>query len=148
MKSTLLAGLALSLAAALPVHAHDYLSGGMHIEHPWARPTAPGAPNGAAYLTLHEHGDGNDKLVSASSPVAAKVELHTNEMDGGVMKMRSVESIAVEQGVVTQLKPGGLHLMLMQGKGALREGQAVPLRLQLEGGDEAGATLTVRKAAP
>ena len=45
------------------------------------------------------------------------------------------------------LKPGGLHLMLMDGKGALKEGQTVPLRLQMEGGDEANATLTVRKAA-
>lgn len=132
MKPVLLAGLVLSLAAALPAHAHEYLLKGMHIEHPWARPTAPGAPNGAVYLTLHEHGAGSDKLVSATSPAAGRVELHTHQMDGGVLKMRPVESIAIEQGTVTELKPGGLHVMLFDLKQPLASGSQFPLTLQFE----------------
>ncbi len=61
--------------------------------------------------------------------------------------MRAIERLPLAPGARAELKPGGLHLMLMQGKGALKEGQVVPLRLQLEGGGEASATLTVRKAA-
>lgn len=150
MKSVLRAGFAaLAIAAAvLPAHAHEYLLKGMHIEHPWARPTPPNAQNGAVYLTLHEHGDGSDKLVSASTPVAARAELHTHQMDGGVLKMRPVESIAIEQGAVTQLKPGGLHVMLMDLKKPLESGAKFPLTLKFEHAGELTVEVDVQPNPP
>lgn len=102
-------------------------------EKGWSRATAAGQSVGAGFLTLRNPGDTADRLVSASSPAAAKVELHTHSNEGGVMKMRAVEGglDLPAKGSVT-LAPGGYHLMLMGLKAPLAEGQHVPVTLVFE----------------
>jgi hypothetical protein len=83
-------------------------------------------------------------LVSASSPVAGVVEIHEMKMDGGVMKMSAVKSLAVPAGKGVELKPGGYHVMLMDLKQPLKEGETVPVTLNFE--DKAGkAVIEVRQ---
>ena len=91
----------------------DAKASGIQVSHAWARATAKTAKTGAAYVTLENAGDTADKLMSASAPVADKVELHTHIKDGPVMKMREVESIEVGPHAKVMLKPGGLHIMMM-----------------------------------
>lgn len=98
---------------------------------PWARATAGRAETGAAYLTL-KGGDSADSLVAAASPVAATVELHTHLEEDGVMRMRPVASIPVGSGEKVELKPGGLHIMLIGLKGPLKEGKRFPLTLTFQ----------------
>ncbi|MDB5364380.1 MAG: hypothetical protein JWM77_307 [Rhodospirillales bacterium] len=121
---------AAALALSTTAHAADTKP---VAENGWARATAVGQSVGAGFLTLRNPGDTADKLVSASSDVAAKVELHTHLNDNGVMKMRPVEG-GLEipaKGSVT-LAPGGYHLMLMGLKAPLTEGQHVMLTLVFE----------------
>lgn len=122
----------LMMVAAGTALAHGYKAGAIEIEHPWARATAPSAPNGAAYLVLNGTGGGSDRLVSAATPVADKAELHTHLMDNGVMKMRPVDAIEVTPGSPTALQPGGLHIMLLGLKQPLVKGKAFPLTLTFE----------------
>ena len=91
----------------------------------------PGLGPGVAYLTIHG-GDTADRLVSASSPRSAKVELHTMSMEGDVMRMRDIDSVDVPAGGEVKLAPGGLHLMLMGLATPLKTGEAVPLTLHFE----------------
>ncbi|NUB27655.1 copper chaperone PCu(A)C [Azospirillum brasilense] len=112
--------------------AHGFKAGPVDIEHPWARATAPSAPNGSAYMVLSTHGPDSDRLLSASTPVADKAELHTHLMDNGVMKMRQVDAIEVSPGSPTALQPGGLHVMLFGLKQPLAPGKAFPLTLTFE----------------
>lgn len=145
----LLAGLALALACALPAHAHEFSLGNLHIEHPWARATAPGAANGAAYFTIELHGSGSgDRLLSAASPAAARVELHTHLQEGGVMKMRPVEAIDVQAGASTKLAPGGLHVMLFELKQPLAVGAKFPLTLTFEHAGSVTVEVEVQANAP
>lgn len=125
------ATLLLSTAGAL---AHGYKAGTVEIDHPWSRATAPSAPNGAAYFVLNNAGKEEDRLTSASSPVAEKAELHTHIADNGVMKMRPVTAIEVVPGSPTPLAPGGLHIMLLGLKQPLVKGKAFPLTLVFEKG--------------
>jgi len=74
------------------------------------------------------------KLVGVSTPVAGVAEIHQTKMEGGVMRMRPVESIELPAGQAVELKPGGYHVMLMQVKPALQEGQSVALTLVIEAG--------------
>ncbi|MBV8652331.1 MAG: copper chaperone PCu(A)C, partial [Alphaproteobacteria bacterium] len=83
----------------------------IEIDHPWAR--ASTGKTGVAYLTIVNKGTADDRLVSASTPVAEKAEPHTTISDNGVMKMRPVDGIEDNAGGTAELKPGGLHLMLM-----------------------------------
>ncbi|TCP15119.1 hypothetical protein EV683_10236 [Crenobacter luteus] len=122
-----------ALALILPVAAlaHDYALKDLHIDHPWSRSTAPGAPSGAAYLVLDNRGDSADTLVGASSPRAGRVEIHRHEHDGGVMRMRRVDGgVTVEPGKTVRFEPGGYHLMLMRLKAPLKAGERFPLTLR------------------
>jgi len=122
-------------------------TGSIEVEHPWARATAPSARNGAAYLTLTEHGGGVDRLVSVSTPVAGKAELHTTLMDNGVMKMRPLDTIEVTPGASTKLQPGGMHIMLLGLTQPLVNGKAFPLTLTFEKAGSVTVQVDVQGAA-
>lgn len=124
---------ALTLAAALPAPAHDYSLGDLKIGHPWSRATPPSAKVGAGYLSIANQGSVPDRLIAASSPAAGRVEIHEMRVESGVMRMRELpQGLAVPAGQRVDLKPGGLHLMLMDLAAPLREGGMVPVTLTFE----------------
>jgi len=98
------------------------------VQNAWARASAGANGTSAAYLTVVDHGPA-DRLLSASTPVASKVELHETKMDGTVMRMLPVAGIDVAPGKPAELKPGGLHIMLMGLTQPLRAGESFPLTL-------------------
>ena len=122
----------LAMLGATSVFAHDYTVGSIKIDHPWSRATVAGIPNGVAYFVLHNNGDADDKLLSASSPVAKTVELHTHVKDGEIVRMRHVQDIDIPAGQTVALEPGGLHVMLMGLNNALEQGTTFPLTLEFE----------------
>jgi hypothetical protein len=101
------------------------------LQHVWARASAGAATTGAAYLTVTDNGR-PDRLVGASTPIAAMAELHETIKDNGVMKMRSVVGIALEPGKPVTFMPGGYHIMLMGLKKPLKAGDSFPLTLTFE----------------
>jgi copper(I)-binding protein len=105
----------------------------VRVEGAWARATPPGAKVGGAFVTLINTGDAADRLVSASSGIAERVELHTHIMDGDVMRMREVEGgIPLSPGETVRLQPGGFHIMLLGLKQGLAAGSRFPLTLTFE----------------
>lgn len=129
--------LALALCAAFSAEAQ------MQIEKPWARATAPGATVAGGYMVIHNRGAAGDRLVSASSPAAAKVELHVHINDNGVMKMREVRGYDVPAKGSFELKPGGAHLMFVDIKRLFKEGEKVPVKLKFEKAGEVSAEFHV-----
>lgn len=105
---------------------------GIAIVTPWARATPGGAKVGAAFMEIQAVPGADDKLLSASSPSAEVVELHDHVREGGVVKMRRIEALPIVGGKSVVLKPGGLHLMLMELKHPLKEGDAVDVTLVFE----------------
>lgn len=104
---------------------------GIRAEQPWARATAPQQKVGGAYVTLTS--PSNDRLIGASSPVAARAELHEMQMDGTVMRMRELANgLALPAGKAVALAPGGYHIMLVDLKQPLVAGQVVPLQLRFQ----------------
>jgi copper(I)-binding protein len=132
-------------AADLPViltggmsHAHGHAApgeaslGDIAVTGAFARAAAAPGGASAAYMTLNA-ASSPDRLVSAASPAAARVELHTHTLDAqGVARMMQVQAIEVAPGSPTELKPGGLHVMLMGLTAPLAEGQSIPLTLTFE----------------
>ena len=107
---------------------------GLTVKGGWARASTPGAKNGAAYVTIMNHGMKSDALIGVLSDVSAKVELHSHKNDGGVMRMRQVVSVPVPAHSVAELKPGGDHIMLMGLKRPLKAGDHIMLRLSFQSG--------------
>ena len=124
--------------------AQHYEHGPIHIMSPWSQALPAISKNGAAYVTLNNHGEAADRLVGASSPVAARVEIHGHTMEDGLMKMRPVESIVLTPGEYVALKPGGNHIMLMGLKQPLKEGDQFPLTLEFENAEPVEVTVTVQ----
>ncbi|MEO5845891.1 MAG: copper chaperone PCu(A)C [Caldimonas sp.] len=125
----------LCAAVAAPAFAHDSRVGEIAIRHPFATPSVPGAPNGAAYLAAIENkGAVADRLLRASTPAAARVEIHTMTLDAqNVMRMREIDGIALAPKAKVQMKPGaGLHLMLIGLKAPLKEDASFPMTLEFE----------------
>src|SRR5260221_1884789 len=106
---------AAAFALALnPAHAGDYKAGSLDISDPWSRATPKGSSVAAGYMKITNNGSTPDRLVSGSSDVASKFELHEMSMDNGVAKMRPVKGgLEIKPGETVQLKPGSVHVMLV-----------------------------------
>ena len=116
----------------------------LEVSNAWARATPAKAENGAAYVTIVSPTP--DRLLSASSPVAKKAELHTMEMAGMVMKMRPIAGLDIPAGQPVALKPGGEHIMLIGLQQPLREGQSFTLTLNFEKAGARTVSVAVEKA--
>lgn len=136
--------LALSTLAAL---AHSYKAGSIDIDHPTARPTAAGQSVAGGFMTFVNKGAA-DRLLSATTPVAASVQIHSMAMDGNVMKMRQLEALELLTGQVVELKPGSWHLMLMGLKAPLKAGDKFPMTLKFEKAGKAVVTVNVEQPEP
>jgi hypothetical protein len=113
------------------------------IENAWTRATAPGAKIAAGYMTIRNASKSADRLVGVSSPAAQKVEPHVTVKDGDIYRMREVKGYDIPAGGSFELKPGGAHLMLMNIKAPLKEGDKVPLTLRFEHAGEVKTELHV-----
>jgi copper(I)-binding protein len=102
------------------------------VEHAWARATPTGARTGAAFATLLNKATTDDLLLGASTPIAQKVQFHSETNDNGIMKMRQLSSITLHPGAPVILKPGAIHIMMIGLKQPLKKGQSFLLTLDFE----------------
>ncbi len=100
----------------------------VRVEGAWARATVPGQQSSGVFMTLTAAAA--TQLVGASTPAAGASEIHEMAMQGDVMRMRPIESLALPAGQPVQLKSGGHHLMLLELKAPLVAGIQVPLELR------------------
>ena len=101
-----------SIALAFSAVAQDAQVGKIKIEGAYTRTTVPGQKVAGGFMKIIDQGAA-DQLISASSPVADEVQLHTMSMEGNTMQMRQVRAIDVPAAGTVELKPGGLHLSLI-----------------------------------
>ena len=134
-----------ALAVALGIgFAQAQTPGSISIEKPFSRATPGGSKVGAGYMTITNKGNAADRLLSASSPAAGKVEIHEMTMQDGVMKMRELAGgLPIEAGKTASLAPGGYHLMLTDLKAPLKEGDLLELTLVFEKAGEIQVEATV-----
>lgn len=98
---------------------------------------------GAAYMTIVNNGSEDDALIAASAPVADRVELHETVTVGAETKMQKVDKIEVPAGERVQLKPGGLHVMLLDLTQELKKGDKYTLTLKFESGQTLDVEIVV-----
>ncbi|HEX4508748.1 MAG TPA: copper chaperone PCu(A)C [Burkholderiaceae bacterium] len=136
-KAVALAALALPLLAARA-------GSGVDVQQPWVRTTVAGQTTTGAYMTVTSARGGT--LVGVSSPVASSVEVHEMKMDGDIMRMRSLDTLALPAGQKVEFKPNAYHLMMLGLKHPVKPGDVVPITLTVK--DAAGKEETVDVRAP
>ena len=115
------------------------------VHDPWVRATVSQQKTTGAFMRLSSPKD--TRLVSASSPVAGVTELHEMAMEKDVMKMRAVPAIEIPAGKGAELKPGGFHIMMMELKRPIKEGETIPITLVTEDKSGKRETVEVKAAA-
>lgn len=97
----------------------------VHITDAALRAIPPGAPNTAAFMTLHNDGDQAQVLVEVKvSQLAVKsIELHESSIQDGTMQMRQLQALEIPAKGEVTLQPGGLHVMLIGLQEALSQPQ-------------------------
>lgn len=139
LKLTMLAGLVVGTLglAAMGAQAMDHRHGKLEIEHPWSRATPAGAAVAGGYLVIRNHGSEPDRLVGGEAAFAGRIEIHEMAMQDGVMRMRALlDGLEIPAGGEVELQPGGYHVMFMQ------------LREPLAEGELRGVTLVFEQAGP
>jgi hypothetical protein len=135
----------LACLLAAPARAEEMKAGDLVISQAWSRATPNGAKVGTGYLTIENKGSAADKLTGASADIAGKVEVHEMAMNNGVMKMRPLDNgLAIEPGKTVKLAPGGYHLMIMDLKSPLKQGDKVPVTLVFEKAGKVTVSLDVQ----
>ncbi len=126
-----------ALASFADAQAHEMKIGDLVIDHPWSRQSPMGATVAAGFLTITNNGKEEDRLLKATAAITPNVQLHDMKMDGDVMKMVEIAGgIAIPPGATVELKPMSQHIMFMDLKAPVKEGDVV------------AGTLTFEKAGP
>ena len=142
-RRTVLFAAVLSLLASASA-AEDFSVGDVEIGNPWARATPKGANVAGAYMSITNKGSAPDRLISGSTPVASRFEVHTMMIEDGIAKMRPVEGgLEVKPHQTVELKPGSYHVMLTGLTQPLQQGERVPGTLVFERAGKVDVEFTV-----
>jgi len=134
----------LLVAGVAAASAQTYQLGPIEISVPWTRAMPPAADAGGGFMTIRNTGTTDDRLVSATSPVAAEVQIHTMDMADGVMRMRElVDGLPIPAGATVQLAPGGYHMMFLDLPTPIAIDTPVSVTLVFERAGEITVDLTV-----
>src|SRR5947208_1664640 len=135
----------IAILLATPLRADEVKAGDLVITQAWSRATPGGAKTGGGYLTIENNGSSPDRLIGGSADIAAKVEMNEMSMKNGVMTMRPLDKgLTIEPGKTVKLAPGGYHLMMMDLKGPLKQGDKVPVTLEFEKAGKVQVSLDVQ----
>ncbi len=135
-----LLALAMNCEIARAAGAADQIA----VSDAYIRQAPPGAMATGAFMVIRNAGPGEVRVVKAANPASRITELHTHLNESGVMKMRQVKDIPVPPNGEAVLKPGGLHIMLIEMKSPLKEGDTVPITLGLDDGSSKEISVPVR----
>ncbi|KAB2874123.1 MAG: copper chaperone PCu(A)C [Pseudorhodoplanes sp.] len=137
------------LAQAMPhaaAGARTYKIGNLVIEAPWTRATPGGAKVAGGYMKIANSGKEPDRLVGGSFVRSGRFEVHEMSLEGDIMKMRPLaRGLEIAPGAAVELKPGGFHIMFMDLKEGLKEGETVAGTLVFE---KAGALALEYRVGP
>lgn len=137
--------LALAAVLTLLVPSRPAWAQSASVKDPWVRTTVPRQKSSSVYMDITALRAA--RLIEASSPVAGVVEIHEMSMENNVMRMRAIPALDLPSGVTVSLRPGGLHVMLMDLRTHIREGDMIPLSLVIELRDGRRETLEIRALA-
>ena len=144
----LAAALSLTVASILAIAGATRAQGdGIEVRDIFSRATIGQATSGVVYLTIVNHASSPDRLMSASTPVAARTDLHMTVRENDVVRMRRLETLAIPAGESVAFEPGGAHVMLSGLEAPLREGGSFELTLEFEAGGPMTVDVPVKSIA-
>jgi len=115
------------------------------VEDAYVRATPPNSKNSAAFMVIKNTSKKEVKLIATGSDIADRVELHTHLHVDGMMKMRQVDNVIIKAESSVSLQPGGYHVMFLNVKQPLKEGQSIALLLYFNNGEQIKINVPIKK---
>ena len=140
---TCLLGAALFVAAMSTACARDCAP---QVREGWIRLVPGGMPMHAGFGRIENACAMPVTITGVRSPAYGSVELHETRVVEGVSRMRAVPVLRVAPDDAAVLKPGGLHLMLMEPRAPLKAGSKVAVEFELKDGGVLRGEFDVRAA--
>ena len=144
----------LTLAAVLlNLSACDFMSDHQSTDevaahNAWVRATPPGATTSALYLTLNNPTDQAISLVSISSSISDRIEIHHTVTEEGMMKMRPLDNVDISSKSTVELAPNGIHGMLFDLTQPLKEGGELNFELNFASHPPITLVAPIQKGSP
>ena len=130
--------------ACLMISNVAYADSLLKIENTWSPAAPPVAKVMAGYMTINNSGQDAVKITAAKSPLFKKVEIHLTEMKDGMMRMIKQENLTIPAKSSVELKPGGLHMMLMGKLKPIKAGSSIPVTISFDNGESRNINLSVK----
>jgi copper(I)-binding protein len=109
----------------------------IRVDEVWARamPLMTGTgmgsgTNSAVYGLIRNESRSADVLLGGATESALSVEIHESRLEEDMMRMRRVDSLEIPAGETVELRPGGLHIMLVGLSKPLVDGSVLQLTLR------------------
>ncbi len=123
----------LSLAVLFVLTGLSFAQSKVVVEDAWVGEVPPSSPVAAAYMTIKNEGNADDKLLSVTSSISGSSMIHQTVIDEqSVAKMEMVDALVIPAGKSVVLKPGGTHVMLMDLKEPVTGKEKIELDLKFE----------------
>lgn len=148
MVAAIAAGAVLGAGCSPAADHHDEpMAATVTFEDQWANAADSGMA--AVFGTFTNTGHHDARIVSGTSPLAGRVEVHEVVADGtGAKTMQTKDSgLTIPAGGSHELVPGGDHLMLMDLRQPLHPGAEVEVTVEFEDGSTLPVTAQIRDFA-
>lgn len=108
------------------------------------KPTLPGMSVTAIFMKITNNTKKDIRLTKITGEFAPTFELHNMEMSGGKMVMRPVDSILIKSNSTTELKPGGLHVMVFDAPKPIQKTKVYGAKLTFDNKEEIFTIIKVK----
>lgn len=119
----------------------------IQITDAWMRPNGEGM-NTAAFAKIYNNSDKADTLFAVGSDLAKTVEIHESYEKDGKMKMRKIDYLVIPAKKSVEMKPGGLHIMLIKLNKDIRKGEKHELTFKFRKGGSIKVKMAASDKAP
>ncbi|MBA6415391.1 copper chaperone PCu(A)C [Colwellia sp. 6M3] len=114
------------------------------VEDGYVRESIPGTSISSAYMTIKNLSSTDTRLVSASSEVSERIEIHQHTMVDGLMRMRQRDYVDILANNSTVFQPSGFHLMIFNLKEPLKAKEKVIITLHFDNQSSLEVNYTVQ----
>lgn len=121
-----------------------FSAGSLQIENAWSPEAPPVAKVMAGYMKINNITNQDLQIQSAKSKLFTRVEIHLTEEKDGMMRMIKQENLNIKAKGHIELKPGGLHMMLIGKSKPIKAGSVIPVTLTLNNGEKTNIDIIVK----
>jgi len=114
------------------------------VQSSFARESIPGTSISSAYMAINNISTKDLRLISATSSVTDRIEIHEHTMANGLMRMRQVEYVDISAKDTVLFQPSGLHLMIFDLKQPLKAKENITITLHFDDQSSIDVNYTIK----